>query len=349
MPAKLESLRLFAEFHLTAARIFVSKVPDSLHTLDLSFSSIQSSAFPILAAGFPTRLRHLNLSHIPIRDAALASIAVYMGGLESLQLANTKLSEWSIKVLSYYLSETLEHLDLSSNKFGSLGAAYLSVCMSQHLKSLNLSSCGLGDAGMAALAPNIPSTLQELNLSSNDIQDAGMVAFSKNVPVSLRILKWNKNRMGPKGMKALCRGLKKSITELGLGSCCSGKEASRVMGAILARLPQLRSLKFYDNELDDVGYKGVMDSIPDTLIDLNLELNAITQFGIISCLGQIKPSLKSLNLSENQIKDKGCLALANDMLARHCDIDLSGNPMSDSVRKYLQLQNHISLFEFSHE
>jgi hypothetical protein len=344
LPTRLESLCLFSDFSFDRTREFVRLVPNSLQTLDLSFSKIQPDAFPLLAAGFPTGLKHLNLDHVSIGDASFASIAVYLGCLETLLLSNTKITSPSIRLLSLYLSKRVKVLDLSCNNIGSLGSEYLSMTISHFLESLDVSSCQIGNKGMIALSPGLSSTLLELNLSSNQLQDSGIIVFAKHIPIGLRALRLDRNRIGVKGMKALCRMMPAGMIDLGLGACCNSKAAAKQIGYCLSKLHRLRTLKFHNNHLDDAGYKIMMHRLPDSLVELNLELNTITHFGILSAVDVDKPGLGYLNLSENRIGDKGCVSLGNKYENRGCQIDLCGNPISERVKSIMRKHPHITFF-----
>ena len=155
-------------------------------------NTIDSAAFPILAASFPrcATLEHLvflrnNIGNAGI--AALTSVLPQCEALETLELCNASIGEEGAFALSLLLPScrALRSLNLSGNHIGNRGAVALAKALEQCSKIdyLYLDYCNIGDEGAVALATALPlcPSVRELYLYDNHIGDVGAKAIVKAV------------------------------------------------------------------------------------------------------------------------------------------------------------------------
>jgi len=175
-------------------------------------------------------------------------------------------------------------LDLSFNKFGAevIASIISSLKNIEDFVSFDLSDNIILDEESSLLMPDLLAAinLQKLDLSFNLLEDGEVIDQLKYLT---------------------------KLKELNLdNSDISGLNISN-LAEVLKSLTSLERLFLAGNEICSQGLELLAESLPTSLIHLNLESNDIDDKGIIA-LAKVLPNtkgLKTLNLSYNNISDEG--------------------------------------------
>ncbi|KAL1005900.1 hypothetical protein UPYG_G00065340 [Umbra pygmaea] len=211
------------------------------------------------------------------------------------------LTEKSCEVLSSALTSRvsiLKALDLSFNTLKDTGVQLLAAGLSKphcRLGRLKLSGCRVKEKGFAALGKALqsnPSHLRELDLSFNEPGESGVFHLVEGLKV----------------VKCKLQVLKLSNCQLGLEQC------QALVGFLKDNPQHLRDLDVSINNVGDEGVNLLMDGLKCTKIHkLELYCCQLTEKcceHVSSCLVDL-PSLRELNLSNNNLKDEGVQMLCN--------------------------------------
>jgi len=215
---------------------------------------------------------------------------------------------------------TLESLDFQSGSISNYGAVALAEALNTNisLKRLNLFNNSIGDEAAMALAKmlKINKTLESLNIGLNDfkclagIQFAHALKFNKNL---VELLIANVPGIG----KAFARMLYKNTTlrKLSLKSCTLGN--TNLFLKVIKTNSTLKSLNLGRNEIPFKLTAKYAEALAQntTLEEFELDSNILKdEIGIdVAAFGLMlrnNTTLKLLNLSSNNIGDKGAIVIS---------------------------------------
>ncbi|KAJ4910743.1 RAN GTPase-activating protein 2 [Raphanus sativus] len=235
------------------------------------------------------------------------------------------------------------------------------------LSSLNLSDNALGEKGVRAFGTLLKSlsSLEELYLMNDGISKEAAQAVSELIPSTekLRVLHFHNNMTGDEGAVAIAEVVKRSpllesfrcsstrvdsVGGIALSEaleCCAhmkkldlrdnmfGTEAGVSLGKTLSSYKHLTELYLSYLNLEDEGAIAIAEALKESASPIEvLEMagNDITvgaASAIAACVAA-KQELNKLNLSENELKDEGCVEIAKSLEEDHPKlqyIDMSNN------------------------
>ncbi|XP_013986446.1 NACHT, LRR and PYD domains-containing protein 12 isoform X2 [Salmo salar] len=225
-------------------------------------------------------------------------------------------------------------------------------------RTLNLLNCltELGDSsletdGVHFLQTGIPPDAKYPRAHWSDL--AALLVASESGPIDMLGLEVKKR--GDKELLRMLPVIKASQTAT-LSNCKLGLELSRALAVLLIDNPRhLRELDVSMNDLGDAGVELLMDILKSTQIyKLELYCCQLTEKcceNMFGCLVNI-PSLRELNLSNNNLKDKGVKMLCNafglpacqleKLIVASCGITLVRGFHFNSILKELDIsRNHL--------
>ncbi|KAG2441186.1 hypothetical protein HYH02_010030 [Chlamydomonas schloesseri] len=250
-------------------------------------------------AGAP-QLTALNLSDNALGEKGVRACEAVLKGnapLESLSLQNVGLSVHACRATAELLADPsrLRRLQLFNNMSGDEGATHIAGLLARapRMEDIRFASSRVGPAGGIALAKSLMagSCLVRLDFSDNPLtaEVAPALAAALAGQPALRALNLNDTGLGPDGVATLCGGL--------LQSYAAAEAAGRPR-------QQLEELGLALNEVDPDAAKAVA-----------------------ALVAAHARSLRSVNLRENELGDRGAVTLARALavLAAPQSVDLVGN------------------------
>ncbi|NXK14686.1 NAL12 protein, partial [Herpetotheres cachinnans] len=201
---------------------------------------------------------------------------------------------------------TLMELDLAGNEDLRDGGVKLLCeglrCGACQLQTLRLGCCNLTATGckdLATVLGTMPS-LVELDLSDNPLEDGGM--------------------------QELCRALagpNSSVQKLWLWRCRLTEASCGVLATMLPASPSLTELHLSDNELGDGGVRRLSEGLRDPacrLQTLRLWRCRLTEAscGVLAAVLPASPSLRELQLGDNELGDGGVRRLSEGLRDPAC-------------------------------
>ena len=214
-----------------------------------------------------------SLSHLAL--SALAPAIATLGGLVRLDVSSGCMGPSGARVLAASVLphlRLLRTLDLERNVLAAEGARELAAALPSlpELRTLNLEGNALVAAGAAALGAALPSLpeLQTLNLADNALGAAGAAALVAGLAQAelLRDLDLSDNELGAAGVAALPR--MSALRLLRLSDNALGADLAALvpaLGAVLPRLPELRTLDLGGNGLEGEAYTYAIHLTPTKL------------------------------------------------------------------------------------
>ncbi|XP_031502461.1 RAN GTPase-activating protein 1-like [Nymphaea colorata] len=251
----------------------------------------------------------------------------------------------ALEVMSIFSSSLegclLRYLDLSNNALGEKGVrAFGALLQSQRdLEELYFMNNGISEEAAQAIRELLPSTdkLKVLHFHNNMTGDDGAVSLSEIVQSSaaLEDFRCSSTRVGSDGGIALANALSacKNIKKLDLRDNMFGVEAGVALSKSVSVHANLAELYLSYLNLEDEGTIAISNALKgstSTLRVLELAGNEITvkSAGSLAACVATNQSLEKLNLSENELKDEGCLVLCKALEGGHDnlkELDLSSN------------------------
>ncbi|KAF8096538.1 hypothetical protein N665_0307s0064 [Sinapis alba] len=235
----------------------------------------------------------------------------------------------------------LSSLNLSDNALGEKGVRAFGTLLKSlsSLKELCLMNDGISKEAAQAVSELIPSTekLRVLHFHNNMTGDEGAVAIAEVVKRSplLENFRCSSTRVGSEGGVALSEALEQCthMEKLDLRDNMFGTEAGVSLSKTLARFEHLTEVYLSYLNLEDEGAIAIANALKESASPIEvLEMagNDITveaASAIAACVAA-KQELNKLILSENELKDDGCVQIAKSLEEDHLKlqyIDMSNN------------------------
>lgn len=235
----------------------------------------------------------------------------------------------------------LSSLNLSENALGEKGVRAFGALLKSlsSLEELYLMNDGISKEAAQAVSELIPSTenLRVLHFHNNMSGDEGALAIAEVVKRSplLENFRCSSTRVGSEGGIALSEALEHCthMEKLDLRDNMFGTEAGVSLSKTLSSFKNLTELYLSYLNLEDEGAIAIVNALKESASPIEvLEMagNDITveaASAIAACVAA-KQDLKKLNLSENELKDEGCIQIAKSMEEDHSKlqyIDMSTN------------------------
>ncbi|CAH8365299.1 unnamed protein product [Eruca vesicaria subsp. sativa] len=235
----------------------------------------------------------------------------------------------------------LSSLNLSDNALGEKGVRAFGTLLKSlsSLEELYLMNDGISKEAAQAVSELIPSTekLRVLHFHNNMTGDEGAVAIAEVVKRSplLENFRCSSTRVGSDGGVALSEALESCarMEKLDLRDNMFGTEAGVSLSKTLSSFSHLTELYLSYLNLEDEGAIAIANALKESASPIEvLEMagNDITveaASAIAACVAA-KQELNKLNLSENDLKDEGCVQIAKSIEEGHLKlqyIDMSTN------------------------
>ncbi|XP_018446397.1 RAN GTPase-activating protein 2 [Raphanus sativus] len=235
----------------------------------------------------------------------------------------------------------LSSLNLSDNALGEKGVRAFGTLLKSlsSLEELYLMNDGISKEAAQAVSELIPSTdkLKVLHFHNNMTGDEGAVAIAEVVKRSPLLVDFrcSSTRVGSGGGVALSEALERCarLEKLDLRDNMFGAEAGVPLSKTLSRFEHLTELYLSYLNLEDEGAIAIANALKESASPIEvLEMagNDITveaASAIAACVAA-KQDLNKLNLSENELKDEGCVQIAKSLEEDHLKlqyIDMSSN------------------------
>lgn len=210
----------------------------------------------------------------------------------------------------------------------------------KYLISLDLSYRNISSKDVELLCKEEMLYLRSLNLGSNNIDAIGADILSEAYLPSLVALNLERNCIGDPGLTSIAIGNLNAIRELNLYGNKIGYSSIPYLAT--GNLIKLVELNLGSNHLGDKGVKALATGHLLGLTSLNLQSNSIGSKGVIYISSYFK-SLKTLNLSHNNIDSEAASALANGYLSNLNALYLEGNKLGPKGAQALSSGNLTSL------
>eukprot|EP00250_Pteridium_aquilinum_P008727 c18163_g1_i1 orf=201-1898(+) len=233
----------------------------------------------------------------------------------------------------------LRYLNLSDNALGEKGVrAFSELLKSQHaLEELYFMNNGISEEAAVAICELLPSSkeLKVLHFHNNMTGDGGAIALSELVKgaIVLEDFRCSSTRVASEGGMALAEALLSgsSLKKIDVRDNPIGVEGGIAFAETLKRHLNLTEVYLSYLGFEDEGAESVLEALEGGAPGLEvLELagNEITVSSVrklASCIAS-KTNLIKLNLSENDLEDKGVVVVCNALhngLERLAELDLS--------------------------
>ncbi|XP_042604295.1 protein NLRC5-like [Cyprinus carpio] len=258
-------------------------------------------------------LRELNLSGCKFLYSKMNQLVPLLQDkhckLNKLLFCDCGLTEESCSALATVLrsNSSLKELDLSNNNLRNSGVKKLELeDKNCKLEKLRLSDCSITEEGYIALASALrsnPSHLIELDLTGNDPGQSGV-----------------------KQLNDLLQSRWYSLKTLRFLSPAADKACQYVTGIMGTNLLLLRELNLSKRELGDTQVNQIAALLQDkhcqlkTLTLCNCGLTEKSCSALATVLGS-NPSLKELDMSNNNLQDSGVKKLQNGLGYTNCTLE----------------------------
>jgi Ran GTPase-activating protein 1 len=243
----------------------------------------------------------------------------------------------ALKVMEIFSSalegSRLKSLNLSDNALGEKGVrAFSAVLKSQDsLKALYFMNNGISEEAARAIRELLPSSenLETLHFHNNMSGDSGAKALSEVVrhARSLEDFQFSSTRVGSDGGIALAEALRDNMF---------GLEPGLVLAQTLQLHTNLREVYLSYLGLEDVGARAIINALAGRALQLQVlelsgnDLSPAIAPTLATCIRSLQ-HLRILNLSENELRDKGAVTVSQALLLDHEnleELDLSDNKIT---------------------
>lgn len=329
----------------------------SIKNLNLCWNDLDDQGLTSMARAALPSLESLDLAINQIGDPGVSSLvqAPWFGQLKSLDLGSNEISGQGVEMLSSSDS-ALEKLILEDNALDLHAIEQLvGSSLRQQLRDLGLSRSGLNQNMLAALCaqswPNLNQlilshcaidvqslqsivggqvfpALNKLTLSACEL-DAQSLLATQNAPgwAGLSTLGISYNPLQPEGVKVLSMLPLDNLTTLYLNGCQVGFEGAQALAESNWIGNNWVDFNVYEGNITDKGLELLLAKFnAATLKSLDLSLNQLTDQGAKVLAQAAMPQLSKLYLGANEIEEEGALALTvSSTLAHGTKIDISEN------------------------
>ncbi|XP_065030631.1 RAN GTPase-activating protein 2-like [Musa acuminata AAA Group] len=235
----------------------------------------------------------------------------------------------------------LRYLNLSDNALGEKGVrAFGALLKSQNsLEELYLMNDGISEAAAKAVCELIPSTdkLKILHFHNNMTGDEGAIAISevlKHSPL-LEDFRCSSTRVASEGGIELAKALETCthLKKLDIRDNIFGVDAGITLSKTLEKLVHITEIYISYLNLEDAGAIAIANALKQSvpfLEVLDIAGNEITTKAapaLAECIA-VKKSLRTLILSENELKDQGAVLIGRALEEGHTqlkELDVSIN------------------------
>uniref|UniRef100_A0A8C1Y4D0 NACHT domain-containing protein n=1 Tax=Cyprinus carpio TaxID=7962 RepID=A0A8C1Y4D0_CYPCA len=300
-----------------------------LNECDLTDRSCSALA-PVLVSD--SNLKELNMNRNNLQDSGVKKLCIGLKStnckLEILRLSKCDLTGKICSALASVLrsdSSSLKELDLSNNNLQDSGVKLLSGGLKENckLEKLRLSECNVTEEGYKALASALrlnPSHLIELDLTGNDPGQSGV-----------------------KELSDLLHDPNCQLQTLRLLGPAADEACQYVTGIVGKNLLLLRELNLSERELGDTRVNQITALLQDKHCKLNTLMLRDCGLTEESCSAlatvlRSNPSLKELDMSNNNLQDSGVKKLQNGLGNIKCTLEklgLSGCSITEDGYKAL--------------
>ncbi|KAI5055895.1 hypothetical protein GOP47_0029416 [Adiantum capillus-veneris] len=236
--------------------------------------------------------------------------------------------EEALAVLSIFSSAlsgcNLKYLNLSDNALGEKGVrAFSGLLESQkNLEELYFMNNGISEEAAEAIYELLPSSkgLKVLHFHNNMTGDGGAIALSHLVRAadSLEDFRCSSTRVATEGGVALAEALLagSSLKKLDMRDNPFGVDGGIALAKPLKQHLDLKEVYLSYLGFEDEGAEAVLDALKGAAPGLEVlelagnELTVNSVEKLVSCIAS-KINLVKLNLSENDLEDKGVVAVCN--------------------------------------
>jgi len=286
----------------------------NLKSLSVSWNRIQDEGIEILVSRTWPLLEYLNLYTTNITAKGIECIINKSNwiNLKKLGISWNQIQDKGIEILASGKWPQLEILDLQQTNITAKGIEFI-INKSNwiNLKSLDVSRNKIQDEGIAILASGKWPYLEDLDLASTDITAKGIECIiNKANWINLKSLDVSWNQIKDEGIEKLASGKWPRLEDLSLllaGITAKGIE----LIAKKANWINLKKLGISWNQIQDEGIEILVSGKWPLLQDLDLRDIKITSKGLECLISKSNwPKLKSLNVSENKIRDQTLKELA---------------------------------------
>ncbi|XP_051726847.1 uncharacterized protein LOC127500029 isoform X38 [Ctenopharyngodon idella] len=345
----------------------------TVKTLMLNNNRITAEGCAALTSAFnsnPSNLIELDLSGNKLENSGMEKICHLFKNtqcrLERLKLCDCGLTEENCSALATVLrsNSSLKELDISNNNLQDSGVKKLQNALENTnctLEKLRLSDCSITEEGYKALASALrsnPSHLTELDLTGNDPGQSGVKELNnllQDEHCSLKSIKFLKSTAAMEVCEYLTKVLGKSpllLTELDLSEVKLGDlDGEKFSALLMDSHSKVEKIKLNNCKLTEKSCSVLATVLSSKTIlkELNLNNSRLLDSRVKEiCEGLKKSTLKILKLSECDLTEESCSALASVLSSDSSylkDLDLSNNNLQDSVVKLFSdgLKNNCKL------
>lgn len=270
--------------------------------------------------------RALSAAKDKLVDVNLADIVAGRPEAEALKAMTT--------ISSALEGSKLKSLNLSDNALGEKGVRAFSALLSSQssLQALYFMNNGISEEAARAISELLPSAkeLRTLRFHNNMSGDPGaeeLAGVVKMAPL-LEYFQMSSSRVGIAGGIALMEALRngESLRVLDIRDNMYGPEGGRALAQTLRLHNLLTEVYLSDLGLEDEGALAVIKALSEGSSQVRvLELggNEITEKSaptLAICLRAMK-LLTRLNLTENELKDKGAVTICNVLKEEHENLE----------------------------
>ncbi|XP_074994758.1 NACHT, LRR and PYD domains-containing protein 12-like [Calonectris borealis] len=305
----------------------------------------QSSSLCLLhqAVGNPrSKLKTLSLWQCQLTSRGCRDLAAALStsqSLRELDVQDRQVGDAGVRLLCEGLKHPaclLERLRLGACELTSAGCEDLGAVLStnQRLRDLDIGDNKLGDAGVRLLCEGLKHPtcrLEKLRLWWCRLTSAGCgdLATALSTNQSLRELDVGSNDLGDAGVRLLCEGLKHPTCRLenvGLRYCQLTSTGCGDLATALGISLSLRELDLGDNDFGDAGVQLLFEGLkqPTCRLEiLGLQHCQITSTGCgdLATLLSTSPSLRELDLGDNDVGDAGVRLLCEGLKHPSCRLE----------------------------
>jgi Ran GTPase-activating protein (RanGAP) involved in mRNA processing and transport len=337
-----------------------------IQTVDFSHSDCNTECAAALALACRTSgsIKRVILSHCKIKDIGVIFFSTCLKGgcitLEHLNLNKVGMTDKGIIALANAVKDhpCLSELYIDNNKIGRVGAKFLGECFKQNMtiQTISMSGNSMGSRGAAALAEALRDShirINHLELASNDIGPKGGAALAVAIAAnsSLKYLDLSHNDLGDRGIAGFGPALSTntSIEYLNISNNDITDTGAVALASGLGTNRSLLRLVLNRQNIGDVGVTEIANALASnecSLQELHLDQNQIRNKGAIALADMLRTNrtLKMLSVTSNEIGDSGGEALGKALLPSDDGnngggnelleiLDVSDNPISGSISR----------------